>query len=58
MYLLFLTFYKEKTICFAFCAFFCICVNKICIFDDNLKKICSEIVCFLICVNENRMKIS
>lgn len=38
MYLLFLTFQKEKTICFAFCAFFCICVNKICIFDDNLKK--------------------
>lgn len=38
MYLLFLTFLKEKTICFAFCAIFCICANKTCIFDDNLKK--------------------
>ena len=28
----------KKTICFASCVIFCICANKICIFDDKLKK--------------------
>ena len=38
MYLLFLNILKRKTICFAFCAIFCVCANKTCMFDDNLKK--------------------